>query len=128
MTTYEMGTHLTKSQIMSGTGDVKSSKVIGNNTVEYVRENGDRVIRHFTTDILTFKSDGTIIFNTNGHLNSTTKSRMNEYQKHVVIWTDKRVWYAATRPRVVFDKNDDRTVVYQDGMTWHPERGFENVT
>ena len=49
-----------KSEIMAGVESV-SSKIIDNNTVEYYRENGDRVIRLHLTDVVTFKSNGDII-------------------------------------------------------------------
>lgn len=112
---------MNKAQIMSGV-ECASSKIIGNNVVEYIRnEDGTRVIRHFRVDILEFKPDGTIVFNTGGHRSVTTKRKLNDHQVIVQIWTTNRVWYARNR-------DDDRdVVVFKDGMTYHPDRGIENA-
>lgn len=67
----------TKREIMSGV-DCTECKIIDHNTVEYMRENGDRVIRLHLTDIVTFKPNGTIILNTGGWNTVTTRDRINK--------------------------------------------------
>jgi hypothetical protein len=111
----------TKIDSMAGVenqGTITKSRKIGNNTFEYSRNDGTRAIRLHNTDILTFSPDGTCTFNTGGWKTVTTKARMNDIGP-VRIWTEKRVWYASN--------GNGETVVYQDGMTYHPERGIENA-
>jgi len=128
---------MTKAQLMAGMTDEQqaTAKLVGNNTLEYM--DGDaRVVRHFTTDILRFEPDGTIVFNTSGHKSMTTKARLNDLQEPVSIWSDKRVWYARAKKQVGYGNNGDtffahdrdaETFVFADGMTYHPERGIENA-
>ena len=116
-----------------------NAKIVGNNTLQYDLDLvHERVIRHFDTDVLRFQADGTIMFNTDGHRSTTTKARLNEYQNDVRIWTDKRVWYACAKKLIKWTGQDDKEyecltpnrdethVIFADGMTYHPLRGFEN--
>ena len=61
----------TKAKIMKDI-EYTEAKIIDNNTIRYVRPNGDVVIRLHFTDILTFPKNGGIIFNSGGHLTATT--------------------------------------------------------
>ena len=99
----------TKSQIMQGVEYV-SSKVVANNTIEYIRANGDRVIRLHHTDIVTFKENGDIVLNTGGWKTVTTKDRINKFlPSHQWITTIKGQWILT-----VVDKSyqfaDDMTI------------------
>ena len=51
--------------------------LIANNTIEYHRPDGTRVIRLHHTDIIEFLPDGKIRLNTQGWKTVTTKDRMN---------------------------------------------------
>jgi len=82
----------TKEEIMDGIESTKS-KIVANNTVEYFRPNGNRVIRLHRTDILEFATDGTLTFNSGGYKTVTTKARMNEFQNEVVISQRNGIWY-----------------------------------
>ena len=106
--------------------ECNTSSVIGNNTFEYMRDNGERVIRLHMTDILTFAPDGTITFNSGGWQTVTTKARMNEYADPVYISQEKRIWYASVG-RGDWETYKERRVPYKEGMTYHPDRGFEGV-
>jgi len=76
----------TKRQIMAGV-NCTSSSIVDHNTVEYERENGDRVIRLHLTDIVTFRPDGTIMLNSGGWKTITTKTRMNN---QISPWDERR--------------------------------------
>jgi hypothetical protein len=133
---YPRGTRLNKSEILEGTGyDPKRFRFIQHNTLEGTLEDGTRIIRHFTTDILTFKPDGTIIFSTGGTYAMTTRARLNEHQDLVSFWTERRVMYARANKRVEYGEGksymthdpDAEVFVYEDGMSFHPKHGFKGV-
>jgi hypothetical protein len=67
----------TKREIMAGVDCVKS-RLIDHNTVEYERANGERVIRLHLTDIVTYRTDGTVVLNTGGWNTITTRDRINK--------------------------------------------------
>ncbi len=107
--------HRSKKEIMAGVDSVKS-KVIDNNTVEYYRADGTKVIRLHLTDIITFNPDGSITLNTDGWTTVTTKARMNEYMSNGWhIDQDKSIWYL-TRGNYWTDNSIEKHV-YQDGIT-----------
>lgn len=101
----------TKVQIMAGIEGVKSSKIIGANTVEYVRENGDRVIRLHHTDIVTFKPNSDIVLNSGGWKTPTTKDRMNSASPKINVQQRNSVWFLGG--------GDDYP--FADGITIHPD-------
>jgi hypothetical protein len=109
---------LTKAEILGDTPHTLA-RVIQNNTLQIFQEDGTQIIRHFHTDCLTFKPDGSIIFNTDGHKSSTTKLRINEHQDKIFIYQKHRVWYVTTRDSMFNDKY--QSIVFADGMTWWPE-------
>lgn len=82
----------TKEQIMEGVGATKP-RLVANNTVEYERPDGTKVIRLHHTDILEQKPDGSLIFNSGGWKTPTTKDRMNNFQSSATIIQDKGLWY-----------------------------------
>jgi hypothetical protein len=101
-----------KQAIMQGVEAV-TSKVIGSNTVEYTKANGDRVIRLHHTDIVTVRANGDIILNSGGWRTSTTKDRMN--CKVIYPWRIyqmNKIWYVHT---------GDNKHVFADGITMHPD-------
>lgn len=71
----------------------KGHKLIANNTVEYVNEKNDRVIRLHRTDILTFTAEG-VILNTGGWRTATTKARMSEHIRKLgwTLFSNRGVW------------------------------------
>lgn len=97
-----------KKQMLEGVTDYKSARLIGNNTLEIVYNNGLKAIRLHHTDIISYTTDNCIILNSGGWHSHTTKSRMNDF-----IGPDKDImqrnfnWYVKT-PAGVFD--------YFDGM------------
>ena len=98
----------TKAQIMSGVEDSVSSRIVANNTVEYKRENGDRVIRLHETDILTFHANGATTINDGGWRTATTKERINRFLDGRSVYSDRGSW--------VLNVNGT-THVYKDGIT-----------
>jgi len=100
----------TKSEIMANVECIKSS-IIANNTVEYHRKSGERVIRLHLTDIITFKPDGSIVLDSGGWQTVTTKERMNRAPE-IQVYQEKSVWYVAWH---------GATHVYQDGITLYPD-------
>jgi len=98
----------TKAEIMQNV-ECESARIVENNTVEYHRSNGDRVIRLHLTDILTFKANGDVELNTDGWTTVTTKARMNEFlPAGWKIEQRKSIWYL-------------NEYTYQDGITIHPD-------
>jgi len=102
----------TKSEIMAGMACV-SARVIRNNTVEYERENGDRVIRLHFTDIITFHKDGSITLNSGGWRTVTTKERMNSFSPIRII-QKKHIWYVMQSPYIW--KHKDKWIPFADNM------------
>ena len=109
----------TKKQIMHDVVDVVvSSKVIGNNTVEYVRSNGDKVIRLHHTDIVTVKSNGDIVLDSRGWRTSTTKDRMNcSLISPWRIYQENKIWYVFKG----WTPYDAGKYVFTDGITLHAD-------
>lgn len=81
-----------KYDLMRGVECTKS-KIVANNTVEYFKPTGERVIRLHEIDILTFDPDGTITFDSGGWKTVTTKDRMNAFQNQVHIMQHNSIWY-----------------------------------
>ena len=103
----------TKKQIMAGV-DCIESRIVDYNTVEYRRENGDRVIRLHLTDIVTFRPGGKIVLNSGGWKTITTKTRMNDQIGPWHIWQEKNEWYLARGYR--FDDPAREHYHYHDGI------------
>lgn len=70
----------------------RDQKKIGNNTWAIKNEDGSISIRLHQTNILTFRSDNTCVYQTNGWQTSTTKNRINEYAPVPVYQKDYQ-WY-----------------------------------
>ena len=102
----------TKSKIMEGVEATKS-KIIANNTVEYFRPDGTKVIRFHHTDIMEFPKKGGVVLNTGGWKTVTTKARMNEFQSECAIIQDRGLWYLA----LALDTwNKDAWIPFFDGI------------
>jgi hypothetical protein len=97
--------------------DCTESRVIANNTFEYFREDGTRVIRLHTTDIMEFRPDGTIKLNSGGWRTVTTKERMNRYLPCGRIYQDKGIWYYSG------GRLEQAIVAYSDGMVIDAKTG-----
>jgi len=85
------------------------AKLIDNNTVRYTCPNGDVVIRLHLTDILIFRKDGSITFNSDDYQTVTTKNRMNEYQDIGRVFQKDYAWYIMV---------DETCYDYFDGITF----------
>lgn len=103
-----------KKEIMEGI-EATSSKLVANNTVEYTKPDGTRVIRFHHTDILEFPKGGQVIFNSSGWKTPTTKDRMNGLQKVATIIQDKGLWYLTTDQNPY--QNKDSRIPFFDGIT-----------
>lgn len=114
---------MTKTEIMQGI-TCKTSKVVTNNTVEYVTKSGTVVIRHFRTDIIRIDVDGVMTFNTKGHKSKTTKSRINELQSVLNLNQESRVWYAIPSGvnywGMTKTERLSQCVIFQDNMKYYP--------
>lgn len=83
----------TKAEQLAGVKYVSARKV-DHNTIEYIRSNGDRVIRLHLTDIVTIRRNGTIVLDSGGYRTKTTKERMNQYlPAGQRVWAEKGIWY-----------------------------------
>ena len=87
----------TKREIMRDIPNVETSRIIANNTVEYTRTNGERVIRLHQTDIVTIAPNGDVVLNTNGYRTQTTKARINDAITPNVYQT-RGNWYVGDVP------------------------------
>lgn len=98
------------------TGRNKNGRKLGNNT--YAERKGDDVaIRLHTTDILTYKSDGSVVVTSGGWKTVTTKSRLNEYLPFgYAITQTKGVWYWAK-----YRQNNSDITPFTDGDSISPD-------
>jgi hypothetical protein len=101
----------TKKEMMENVKDAIDSKVIGNNTIEYHKEDGTRVIRLHLTDIITFNTDNTIVLNSGGYKTATTKERMNRFIPASIVQANS-IWYV---------KYYSKTYIFKDGITLYPD-------
>ena len=108
----------TKREIMDGVDCIKS-RLIDNNTMEYIRADGSKVIRLHLTDIITFNPDGSCTLNSGGWQTVTTKDRMNKFLSGWYVIQKKSIWYL-TRPGYWTDTSIEK-YVYADGITIHPD-------
>ena len=115
----------TKSEIMDGVESIKS-RLIDNNTVEYYRADGAKVIPLHLTDIITFNPDGSCTLNSGGWQTVTTKDRINKFAPYY-IKQRASVWYveierrAKSQGEFMFSKLDVVDIPYADGITIYPD-------
>jgi len=104
----------TKKQIMENVNSnmVQTSKIVANNTVQWLdKDNVEHIRFHFTDVII---NDGKkIILNSNGHKTKTTRERLNDFQPVVNISQKNSVWYCNT----IHHKD----VIFYDGITFDVE-------
>lgn len=81
----------TKSELLEGTTNVKTSKRIANNTLKIEYNDGTTAIRLHNTNVVTFAGKK-IILNSDGWRTSTTKDRINTYSP-AKISQNKGLWY-----------------------------------
>jgi uncharacterized protein YodC (DUF2158 family) len=98
-----------KSKIMAGI-DAVSSKVVGNNTVEWIDGEGNKHIRLHHTDIVIIGKNGDFTLNSGGWKTVTTKERINEYMPTGSIIQEKSIWY--------YSYGENRSPFF-DGMLIH---------
>ena len=86
----------TKVDSLRGLQGVKSAKKVDNSTFEVTYKDGCRAIRLHTTDVVTFRPDGSFFINTGGWLTRTTKDRINKYcSGKINVWQVAYEWYVA---------------------------------
>ena len=78
--------------------DAISPHLVANNTVEYERPDGTRVIRLHHTDIIEHRPDGSTVLNTGGWLTVTTKDRLNHFSP-VQIYSNRGEWFVSAKGR-----------------------------
>jgi hypothetical protein len=81
----------TKSELLEGATDVKSSKRIANNTLKIEYNDGTTAIRLHNTNVVTFAGKK-IILNSGGWRTSTTKNRINTFSP-ARISQNRGLWY-----------------------------------
>lgn len=89
---------MTKTQIMNNIDKdrVKSSRLVANNTVEYITNEGTRVIRLYQTNIIIFHTDGSYELNSDGYKTRTTKNRINKFSPFR-IFQEAGQWYVNSK-------------------------------
>jgi hypothetical protein len=106
----------TKAQIMAAVDadSVTESRIVANNTVEYRRPDGTRVIRLHQTDIVEIAASGSITLNSGGWRTVTTKERMNRFlPAGVQLWQECGIWYLS--------ENCTQRAPYYDGIRITPK-------
>lgn len=87
---------LNKSELLEGIENVKASRLITYNTVEYIIAGDSKTyIRFYDTDIIIFHSDY-VVLNSGGHETATTKNRINEFQNVCYINRIDFQWFVKT--------------------------------
>ena len=98
----------TKTDGLAGIDGIKHSKIVANNTFEYVTNNGDIHYRLHNTDVVVFKSNGDIVLDSGGWLTVTTKERINRYlPSGYSLYQEKGIWIVC---------GEDWEVPFEDGM------------
>lgn len=99
----------TKTEGLQGVQCTKSH-IVSNNTFEYVRPSGAKVIRLHYTDIVEYLPDNAgIKLDSGGWRTPTTKARINDaLPSGVSVYQDKGIWYIRNRSLWV--------VTFEDGM------------
>lgn len=105
----------TKKMLMKATGAVRG-KMIAKNTLDYITSDGTRKIRLHETDVLTFRHDGTIEYNTGEWKTPTTKRRINDLQDRITVHQQAGIWYWNATAAGGWRK----TRVFFDGMIIDP--------
>jgi hypothetical protein len=100
------------------TGRCAAQRKIGNNTLLIRKDESTIVVKLHATEIITFKSDGRVIFNTGGWKTITTKARINEIASGFSISQADGVW------TIYADRSC--SAYFADGITWVPGKGWEN--
>jgi hypothetical protein len=71
----------------------RDTRKLCNNTYLERRVNGDIAVKLHGTDVLTFKPDNSVVYDTGSWHTNTTKDRMNNYGANgFYIWQDKGIW------------------------------------
>ena len=105
----------TKTKSLEYLTDIKRSRKVGNNTFRVEYQDGTVAIRLHTTDVVTFKTDGTTVLNSGGWQTSTTKSRINTYiPKGYYLYQRNYCWYVGKRD---VDNQVICEVDFKDGMS-----------
>lgn len=106
-----------KKELMAGVSCV-SSKFIARNTVEYIRANGERVIRLHDTDIVTFSANGKSAMLTSGGWKTvTTKDRISNAGINATVYSDRGAWFVRRHGSAAsWDDKSGRSVPFFDGM------------
>jgi len=114
----------TKREIMAGVDSI-NAHIVDHNTIEYMRENGERVIRLHLTDIVTYLPNGRIKLNTGGWKTVTTKDRINKQLEANCpgwhVWSDKNEMYLGygrwnNADHVIYHWHDD-IIIYGNHVT-----------
>ena len=70
----------------------RDTRKLCNNTYLERRINGDIAVKLHGTDVLTFRPDNSVVYNTGSWNTVTTKERMNSYgPSGFYIWQDKGI-------------------------------------
>lgn len=85
----------TKADLLGDTANVPGihTRMLARSTVQITYPDSTRTIRYHDTDVLTFQPNGWIVLNSGGYRTSTTKARINEYQRIASVFQDKGHWY-----------------------------------
>lgn len=92
---------------------VINAHMIANNTAEIRYANGDRAIRFWYTDIVTFKASGEVIYSSGGYYSLTTKERINEFSE-LQVYQRAFKWYFLLNG-IEYEFHDGVTINHKEG-------------
>lgn len=104
----------TLEEMLRGVPYVGTAKKLGYNLCAFTAPNGDKVVRHCLTNIVTLTPEGNYIITSGGWRTKTTKDRINEHAP-VRLWQRKAEWFLCGRRD---DGSFDHTIEipFRDGI------------
>lgn len=91
----------------------RTSRKVANNTYLRRQDDGAIVVHYHTTDVLTYRADGTVTYNTGGWQTYSTKERFNTFGPDGVrVWSDRGTWYIG--------RHSGDYIPFVNGMTIDP--------
>lgn len=123
MTTYMVKRSKTD-LLKSAPPNVEKAERVANNTIRYRTDDGDWVIQHQDTPVVTIRPNGDIVLNSGGWRTVTTKERINRYlPEGWTLFQDGGAWY------LNYDPWTDRSTwtAFYDGikLTRFPDGKYE---
>jgi len=83
----------TAKKLLESNKRFKRRRLASDTHLQYGMDEGEIVLIFHKTAILTYYKDGEIEFDTGGWSGKATKKRMNEFQRRIKVWSEKKKWW-----------------------------------